>query len=97
VSTGICIVDPGGAPRTRVVTSRVTMRPFGDRELAAYLDTGEWTDKAGGYGIQDRAAALVSRVEGSYTSVVGLPLAEVLEDLVALGAIDEGALYGRGA
>lgn len=49
-----------------------------ESELQAYLDTGEWQDKAGGYGIQGAAAGLVRRVEGSYTNVVGLPVAEVL-------------------
>jgi septum formation protein len=94
VCTGICILDPDRTARARAVVTRVTMRAFGPRELLAYLDAGEWTDKAGGYGVQERAAALVSRIEGSYTNVVGLPLAEVLEDLLALRAIDAGELYG---
>jgi septum formation protein len=60
------------------VTTRVWMRPIDDEELAAYLDSEDWRGKAGGYGIQSRAAGLVTRIEGSYTAVVGLPLAEVL-------------------
>ncbi|HEY3355354.1 MAG TPA: Maf family protein [Polyangia bacterium] len=95
VATGTCIVGPGGARRARVVRTEVAMRAFGLRELESYLDSGEWTDKAGGYGVQERAAALVTTIAGSYTNVVGLPLSEVLEDLLALGAIDEGALHGR--
>ena len=65
------------------VTTRVTFRALGPAELERYLDTDEWRDKAGGYGIQASAASFVSRVEGSYTNVVGLPLAELSAWLVA--------------
>jgi septum formation protein len=58
------------------------MRTPTDDELERYLDTDEWCDKAGGYGIQGHAAGLVLRIEGSYTNVVGLPLAQVLAALV---------------
>jgi septum formation protein len=94
VMTGTCVRAPDGAARARVVTTEVTMRAFGPRELEGYLASGEWTDKAGAYGVQERAAALVTAIRGSYTNVVGLPLAEVLEDLLELGAVDEGALHG---
>ncbi len=50
-------------------------------EIEAYLDTEEWHDKAGGYAIQGRAAFMVRSVVGSYTNVVGLPLAEAVEAL----------------
>ncbi|MFO7566094.1 MAG: Maf family protein [Enhygromyxa sp.] len=70
------------------VTTTVHMRTFDERQFAGfiepYLDAGDWTDKAGGYAIQGRAAGLVEAIEGSYTSVVGLPLAEVLNELEAL-------------
>lgn len=66
-------------------TTIVHMRELDDRRFTAfidaYLDAGDWTDKAGGYAIQGRAAGLVERIEGSYTSVVGLPLAQVLARL----------------
>jgi septum formation protein len=75
------------------VTTKVHMRAFDDRRFAAfigpYLDAGDWTDKAGAYAIQGRAAGLVTRIEGSYTAVVGLPLAEVLAELEALDAREE--------
>ena len=61
------------------------MRPLTDAELAAYLDTDDWRDKAGGYGIQGHAAGIVTGITGSYTNVVGLPLAEVLVALGELG------------
>jgi septum formation protein len=66
-------------------TTRVWMRRPSDAELAAYLDTGQWRDKAGAYGIQEFAGAFVPRIEGSYTNVVGLPLCQVVERLQALG------------
>ncbi|MBK8236608.1 MAG: septum formation protein Maf [Deltaproteobacteria bacterium] len=68
-------------------TTRVAMRSLAPAELAAYLDRGDWRDKAGGYGIQSDAAAFVDAIEGSYTAVVGLPLSQVLARLVALGVV----------
>lgn len=63
------------------VTTAVWFRTLAAAEIEAYLDANDWGDKAGGYGIQSRAAGLVRRIEGSYTNVVGLPLAEVIEAL----------------
>lgn len=61
------------------VESRVIFRTLSEREINAYLDTNDWTDKAGAYGIQDKGTLLVERVEGSLSNVVGLPLTELLE------------------
>jgi septum formation protein len=88
VSTGTCLRGPAGT-RERVVSTNVTMKPIRPWELEAYLARGGWADKAGAYGIQEGAAHLVSGIEGSYTNVVGLPLCEVVEDLIALGVIAE--------
>lgn len=88
VTTAFAIADSRGAATTwleRQVTTKVSMRPLADDELERYLDTDDWRDKAGGYGIQSRAAGLVTAISGSYTAVVGLPLAEVLVALRALG------------
>lgn len=88
VTTAFALVDVRGpAPRwiERAVTTVVWMRALTPVELEAHLDFEDWRDKAGGYGIQSRAAGLVRRIEGSYTGVVGLPLAEVLEALGELG------------
>ncbi len=78
-------VDDASRARELVVTTRVWMRALQGESLARvlerYLNTDEWTDKAGGYGIQGHAAGLVERIDGSYTAVVGLPLAEVLDAL----------------
>ena len=59
------------------VTTHVVFRALFDDEIEAYVKSGEGEDKAGGYGIQGLAGAFVSRIEGSYGAVVGLPLAEV--------------------
>lgn len=87
VSTAFAVVDARApAPRWLVetVTTAVWMRPLAPEEIEAYLDADDWRDKAGGYGIQSRAAGIVRRIEGSYTNVVGLPLAEVIEALRGL-------------
>ncbi|MBC8071989.1 MAG: Maf family protein, partial [Deltaproteobacteria bacterium] len=68
-------------------TTQVTMRALAADEIAAYVEGGEWQDKAGGYAIQGAAAAFVTRIEGSYTAVVGLPLAEVVARLRELGVV----------
>lgn len=81
VTTAWALARPGAAPRLHHETTRVFMRALQSDELERYLDTDEWCDKAGGYGIQGHAAGLVLRLEGSYTNVVGLPLAQVLEAL----------------
>lgn len=65
-------------------TTRVWFRPLARHELEAYLRTDAWRDKAGGYGIQAEAASWVTRLEGSYTNVVGLPVAQVVARLEAL-------------
>ena len=77
VMTGIALVD-GGAERTHVAVTRVRFRALEQADLDWYLATGEWRDRAGGYAIQGRGAALVERVEGDYWNVVGLPVAALL-------------------
>jgi septum formation protein len=66
----------------KCVETRVTFRELTDEEIQAYIATGEPFDKAGGYGIQSGAAHMVRRIDGSYTNVVGLPLAEGTEQLL---------------
>ena len=61
---------------TAISINRIRFRPLTVAECEAYCDTGEPYDKAGGYGIQGRAAAFVTRLEGSYSGVMGLPLFE---------------------
>lgn len=81
VSTGMAIVF-GARHVLRVVTSVVHFRDLTPDAIDAYVETGEPLDKAGGYGIQARGAALVRTVEGSYSNVVGLPVDE-LEQILA--------------
>jgi septum formation protein len=75
---GLCLIDRDGA-RTAVATTVVEFRPLDDRLLDWYLDTGEWRNRAGGYAIQRKGAALINRIEGDYFNVVGLPVAALLE------------------
>ncbi|MCE8019686.1 septum formation inhibitor Maf [Halomonas sp. MCCC 1A11036] len=84
VLTAVAVTGPAGLLETCVAT-RVFMRNISDREVAAYWDTGEPADKAGGYAIQGLAAIFVERIEGSHSSVVGLPLFETAQLLVRQG------------
>ncbi|HWI14012.1 MAG TPA: Maf family protein [Burkholderiales bacterium] len=63
----------------RVSTSAVWFRKIADEEIRRYADSGEPMDKAGAYGIQGRAGVFVTRIEGSYSGIMGLPLAETAE------------------
>lgn len=77
------VVDEGW--RERVVVSTVHMREITEAEIAAYCATTEPFDKAGGYGVQGRAAAFVEAIDGSHSGVVGLPLFETLALLAEVG------------
>lgn len=86
VLTGVALIDPGGEVRHRsVVSTMISFRRLGPCEIEEYVGTGEPFDKAGAYGIQGRAGHFVSRIEGSYTNVIGLPLESVLEVLASFG------------
>ena len=75
VVTAVAVADRDRC-EARVVSSRVTFREVSVEEAERYWETGEPQDKAGGYAIQGLAAVFISRVEGSYSAVVGLPLCE---------------------
>jgi len=75
----------GDRVEAEVVRTRVTFRRLGDDEVAWYVASGEGVDKAGGYAIQGRGAALVAGIEGCYTNVVGLSLPTVVEAARRLG------------
>ncbi len=85
VTTGIC-ARVGDRERVLAVSTRVCFLELTDAVIAGYIATGEPSDKAGAYGIQGIGAALVAGIVGSYTNVVGLPLAEILSELMILGA-----------
>jgi septum formation protein len=85
VYTGLCLITPRGRPRLRLIETRVRFKRLTRAEIDTYLASGEWEGKAGGYAIQGRAGAFVTRLVGSYTNVVGLPLYETLTLLMGEG------------
>ncbi|MBL8536466.1 MAG: septum formation protein Maf [Hyphomonadaceae bacterium] len=76
VYTAVALRRAGSATATRVSTTRVVFKPLSQREIEAYIASGEWKGKAGGYAVQGRAARFVVSMIGSYSNVVGLPLYE---------------------
>jgi septum formation protein len=80
VMTGVCLRFPDKTVCFHIETD-VTFRTLSDREIRAYVNTGEPMDKAGAYAIQGSAAKMVRGIQGSYSNVVGLPLCEVIETL----------------
>ncbi len=82
VLTAYCLLPfPDGTPHVRVVSSHVKMRALSDDAIRSYIKTGEPMDKAGAYAAQGVGMALIERINGSYTNVVGLPMAQLLTDL----------------
>ena len=75
---GICGIAPGGVVRAKTIVTQVRFKRLTDAEIAAYIASGEWQGKAGGYAIQGAAGALIPWINGSYTNVVGLALTETL-------------------
>ena len=84
VVTAVAVRTPERTWLKDVVTT-LRMRRLPDAEIESYLDTGDWRGKAGGYGIQGPAAAFIPWLQGSYSAVVGLPLAETAALLKAAG------------
>lgn len=84
VLTRFALGQGARAIHVETVCTKVTFRALGAATIEAYAATGEGDDKAGGYAVQGRAAAFVSRIEGSYSNVVGLPVCEVVAALDAV-------------
>ena len=78
VYTGICLVTPKETFRQRLIETRVRFKRLSTEDIEAYLASGEWRGKAGGYAIQGLAGTFVVKMVGSYTNVVGLPLYETM-------------------
>jgi len=91
VTTAVA-VRSGDRLAERLVESTVRFRVLTAREVAAYVDSGEWRGKAGGYAIQGRAGAFVPWMQGSFTGVVGLPLSETAMLLAGFGIHPEPAV-----
>lgn len=85
VLSAVTLIDAEGRARHRLSTSIVAFKRLSDEEIAAYLASGEWQGKAGGYAIQGRAEALVRQLSGSHSGVMGLPLYETRTLLRAAG------------
>jgi len=84
VVTGVCVAVAGRLISGREHTA-VTFATLSEADIAWYVATGEPLDKAGAYAVQGRAASFVSRIEGSYSGVMGLPLYETAQALAGLG------------
>ncbi len=82
---GIAVVAPDGRLAERLITTVVRFQRLSEQDISAYLASDEWQGKAGGYAIQGRAAAFIPSINGSYSNVVGLALAETLALLRGLG------------
>ena len=85
VHGAIALASPDGRLACRRVDSEVAFKRLSETEIVAYLRTGEWHGKAGGYAIQGRAAMLIRWMRGSYSNVVGLPLFETAQLLAGCG------------
>lgn len=86
VITGLAVMDAAtGKVLTRTSITRVWFRSLAPREIISYIATGEPLDKAGAYGIQERGALLVDKIDGCYFNVVGLPLSLLGELLLSFG------------
>jgi septum formation protein len=78
VHTGVCLVTPKETFRQRLVETRVRFKRLSDEDIEAYLASGEWRGKAGGYAAQGIAGTFMVKIVGSYTNIVGLPLYETI-------------------
>ena len=84
VYTGVAILKADDS-RVFADVTRVCFRELSDAEINAYIATGEPFDKAGAYGVQDKGALLVDRIDGDYFTVVGLPVAKLAVTLAEMG------------
>lgn len=84
VLTGVCLVH-AGVVHEAISESLVTFAPLSEPDIAAYVETGEPFDKAGGYAVQGRGARYIRRIDGSYSGIMGLPLHESAMLLIAAG------------
>ena len=73
VISGVCVIGPAGE-RAGVESTGVSFRPLGEDEIEAYVATGEWRGRAGGYAVQGLGSSLIAGIEGDLSNVIGLPL-----------------------
>jgi septum formation protein len=88
VITGFCLLNPSGErAHSEAINTLVRMKRLDEKEINAYVATGEPFGKAGSYAIQGVGAFLVESISGSYTNVVGLPVCALIKSLLATGAL----------
>jgi septum formation protein len=85
VHTAVTVITPKGAERRRLVETRVRFKRLSGDEVSAYVASGEWRGKAGGYAIQGLAGTFAVKLSGSYSAVVGLPVYETMSLLAGEG------------
>ncbi len=85
VHTAVCLITPRGRARHKLVETRLRLKRLSADEIEAYLGSGEWRGKAGGYALQGLAGAFAQKLVGSYSAVVGLPLYETMSLLSGEG------------
>jgi septum formation protein len=85
VLTGVALAGPGGAMRERLVETMIAMKRLSAEEIDYYASHGEWRGKAGGYALQGYGEVYVRHIAGSYSNVVGLPIAETRHLLKSAG------------
>lgn len=85
VLTALTVIDPATVARHRVIRSTVRVARLSEADIEAYIASGEWQGKAGGYAIQGRFEAHVLWMEGSYSGIMGLPLADACAMLATAG------------
>jgi septum formation protein len=85
VLTGVCLIDAAGGAQTAVASTRVHFRQLSDADIQEYVASGEPMDKAGAYAIQGGAGGFVTRIDGDYDNVVGLPVALIQAMCLRLG------------
>jgi septum formation protein len=83
VLSGVTVIAPGGE-ESRLARTAVTFRDLPEREIEAYLDSGEWDDRAGAYAVQGLGSAFVERVDGDLSNVIGLPIPTLSRMIAAL-------------
>src|SRR2546423_1222799 len=85
VHTAVCLVTPAEAFRQRLVESKVRFKRLSEEDIEAYLASGEWRGKAGGYAAQGIAGSFIVKIVGSYSNILGLPLYETTKILLGEG------------
>ena len=85
VINGITLINPDGVLKSRVTETIVQFKGLSQAEIDAYIESGEWRGKAGGYAIQGHAAVFVKFIRGSYSTVVGLSLYDTMQMLKGSG------------